>query len=99
MSVLLIVWLVADTTILSTQAVTILGVRSTFPCPICLILNNKLWDLSEVVYLRRTREGPLQVVYKAGAVATKKAAKQILGTQSIRNVPVGDVAIIGNCSF
>ena len=37
----------------STRATTTLGAWSKYPCPICLIPGDLLWDLSEVVYPRR----------------------------------------------
>lgn len=91
MLVFSIIWFYADAVVVSTRAATILGVRSMYPCPICLIPNDKLWDLSEVIYPRQTREGALRLILKADAAPSKKAAKKILNTQSIRNVPVCDV--------
>jgi len=75
---------------MSTRATMILGARSTYPCPICLVPNDKLWDLSVVIYPRRTREGALRLILRADEAPSKKAAKEILGAQSIRNVPVRD---------
>ena len=72
----------------STRAVTILGARSKYPCPVCLIPSDELWDLSGGTYPRRTRDGALQLISDASEAPTKKAAKEILATQSIRNVPV-----------
>ena len=82
--------------IASTRATTIQGVRSKYPCPICLVPNDRLWDLSEVIYPRRTRGGALRLVAKANAAQSKKAAKEILGGQSIRNVLVGYVVAVGS---
>ena len=65
-----------DVSIMSTRAVTILGVRSMYPCAICLIPNNKLWDLTEVIYPRRTRAGALQLTCRADATLSKKAVKK-----------------------
>ena len=79
-----------DVGVMSTRAATILGVRSMYPCAICLVPNDKLWDLTEVIYPRRTRAGALRLIHRADAAPSKKAAKKILGAQSIRNVPVGD---------
>ncbi|KAF9642410.1 hypothetical protein BDM02DRAFT_3193327, partial [Thelephora ganbajun] len=70
----------------ATRATTILGARSAYPCPICLVPSDKLWDLSEVIYLRRTRDGVLLLIIRADEAPSKKAAKEILNSQSIRNV-------------
>jgi hypothetical protein len=77
---------------ISTRATTILGVRSTYPCPICLIPSDKLWDLSEVIYPRRTRDGALRLIARANAAPSKKAKKGILSGQSIRSVAVSDTS-------
>jgi len=79
----------APTDVSSTRAVSILGVRSMYPCPICLVPSDKLWDLLGETHTRRTRDEAVQLIAKADAAPTKKAAKDILGAQSIRNVPVG----------
>ena len=76
--------------IVSTRATTILGARSAYPCPICLVPNSKLWDLSEVIYPRRTRDGALRLIAKADGAPSKKAAREFLSGQSIRSVAVGD---------
>ena len=74
----------------STRAVTIMGVRSKYTCPICLVPKDELCELPGEAHPRRTRNGALQLISHANAAPTKKAAKKFLGTQSIRNVPVGD---------
>lgn len=72
----------------STRATTILGARSMYPCPICLIPSDQLWDLSEVMYPRRTWAGVRRLILDANGASSKKAAKEILGLQSVRNVSV-----------
>jgi hypothetical protein len=71
-----------------TRATSILGANSTYTCPICLVPRGELWDLSQVIYPRRARDGALQLLANAHAAPSKKAAKEILATQSIRNVAV-----------
>lgn len=83
----------------STRVTTIQGVRSAYPCPICLVPKDKLWDLSEVIYPRRTRGGALRLLSRADKASSKKAAKEILGGQSIRSVSVGDIVIIRSHSI
>lgn len=77
----------------SARTTTILGVKSKFPCPICLVPNDVLWDLSEVVYLRRSRDGALRLIAKAEVAPSKEAKKKILREQSIHGVPVSDASV------
>ena len=51
-----------------------------------------LWDLSEVLYPRRTRDGALRLVATANGASSKRAAKDILSRQSIRDVLVSDIS-------
>jgi hypothetical protein len=44
------------------------------------------------MYPRRTRDGALALVATANSSKTKKAAKEVLGRQSIRNVSVSDTS-------
>ena len=64
-----------------------------YPCPICLVPSNFLWDLSQVAYPKRTRAGARRLIIEANAALSKKAAKEILNLQSIRNVPVRIVSL------
>jgi hypothetical protein len=77
---------------ISTQATTILGARSTYPCPICLIPGDKLWDLLEVIYLRQMRDGALWLIARVNVAPSKKAKKGILSGQSIRRVAISDTS-------
>ena len=62
-----------------------------YPCPICLVPSDRLWDLSEVIYPRRTRAGVRRLIMRANEAPSEKAAKKILDLQSVRNVPVSGV--------
>lgn len=73
---------------MSCRATSILGALSGYPCPICLVPSEMLRNLAEVSYPRRERDGALRLVAQAGQVSSKKAAKETLGKQSIRNVAV-----------
>ena len=77
----------------SVRATSILGAKLMYPCLICLVPRDLLWDLSEILYPRWTREGTLQLVKRANEASSKKEAKDILGSQSIRNVSVSQVSI------
>ena len=73
---------------ISARAALILGPQSGLVCPCCLVPKEFLWDLSEVIYPLRTRNGTLQLMQKADACNTKQKAYAVLLEQSIRNIPV-----------
>ena len=79
---------------LSTRATTTLGAQSKFPCPICLVPRDLLWDLTEVLYPRRTRGGARWLIIEANSTLSAKAAKKILDRQSIRSMPVSSVRLL-----
>ena len=72
----------------SARAALILGPKSQSVCLCCLVPKNFLWDLLEVIYPLRTRDGTLQLIQKAEACGTKQKAHAVLLEQSIRNIPV-----------
>ena len=73
---------------ISARAASILGANSEWVCPPCLVPKGFLWDLSEVIYPLRTRNGTLRLIEKANACDTKQKAHSVLLEQSIRNIPV-----------
>jgi len=73
---------------LRSRAASIFGSKSKWVCPICLIPKDLLWDLLEVIYPLRTRNGTLRLIQEANACHTKKEAHKVLLEQSIRNIPV-----------
>jgi hypothetical protein len=72
----------------SSKAASILGSKSGWTCPTCLVPHNLLWDLSDVIYPLRSRDGTLRLIEKAKDCTTKAGAYEVLLTQSIRNIPV-----------
>ena len=78
----------------SAWATSIQGVRLMYPCLICLVLNDRLWDLSNIIYPRQTRDGALWLVAKANNAPSKKVAKAILGGQSIRAIFVSCMEVL-----
>jgi len=72
----------------SARAALILGPKSEWVCPSCLVPKGFLWDLSDVIYPLRTRNGTLRLIEKADACDTKHKAYNVLLEQSIRNIPV-----------
>ena len=72
----------------SERAASILGPNSKWVCPACLVPKGFLWDLSDVIYPLRTRNGTLRLIQKADACVTKGQAYSVLLEQSIRNIPV-----------
>jgi hypothetical protein len=73
---------------ISTRAASILGSKSGWVCPSCLVPNDLLWDLLDVIYPLRTRDGTLRLIEKAESCSTKAKAREFLLNQSIRNIPV-----------
>ena len=73
---------------LSTRATTTLGARSKYPCPVCLVPSGRLWELSGIVYPRRTRGGVKRLIVKANLAPSAKAEKKLLNRQSVCNIPV-----------
>ena len=72
----------------SSRAASILGSKSGWVCPTCLVPRDFLWDLSEVIYPLRTWDGTLRLIEKAEDCSTKARAYEVLLNQSIRNIPV-----------
>ena len=73
---------------ISSKAASILGSNSGWVCPSYLVPDDSLWDLSDVIYPLRTRDGTLRLIGDSESCSTKKEAHDILLTQSIRNIPV-----------
>ena len=73
---------------ISARAASILGPNSEWVCPSCLVPKGFLWDLSDVIYPLRTRNGTLRLIQEADACDTKWKAYTVLLEQSIRNIPV-----------
>ena len=73
---------------ISSKAASILGANSGWVCPPCLVPDDGLWDLSDVIYPLRTRDGTLQLIAESESCSTKTRAHEVLLTQSIRNIPV-----------
>lgn len=73
---------------LSARAALILGPNSEFVCTCCLVPKDFLWDLLEVIYPLRSRDGILRLIQDADACQTKKEARAVLLEQSVRNIPV-----------
>lgn len=69
------------------RAVAIRGVKSSYPCPICLVHKNELWDLSRT-WEPRTQEDSAQVIHAAQTLPTKKAKDDMLLTRSLRAIQV-----------
>ena len=72
----------------SSRAASILGSQSGWVCPTCLVPHDFLWDLSDVIYPLRTRDGTLRLIEEAEGCSTKAGAYKVLLAQSIRNIPV-----------
>ena len=66
----------------------ILGVKSEFKCPICLVPADALWDLCGGPYPERTRNKTLTLIAHANEQTTMTATRKTLVTQSIRGIPV-----------
>lgn len=49
---------------------------------------DSLWDLSDVIYPLRTRDGTLWLIRESESCSTKAKAYDVLLNQSIRNIPV-----------
>ena len=77
---------------ISSRAASILGSKSGWVCPTCLVPHDSLWDLSDVIYPLRTRDGTLRLIEEAEGHSTKARAYEVLLTQSIRNIPVFNCA-------
>lgn len=69
------------------RAASILGAKSGFPCPICLVPK---FDLSNLAarYPPRTKQGTMGLLREAKAAQTKSARHEILLRQSIRYMTV-----------
>ena len=61
----------------------ILGTKSLYPCPICLVPKDKQPYLGHT-WPARTKEGTDALVTQAAKQKTKEACKNILATQSLR---------------
>ncbi|KAL1700589.1 hypothetical protein EV121DRAFT_295055 [Schizophyllum commune] len=72
----------------------ILGPQSFFPCPMCLIHADELWDLS-VQWPKRTVEGTKKLLRKAERCETKQGRKEILSRQSLRLLPNTFIEVFG----
>ncbi|KAL1669102.1 hypothetical protein GGF50DRAFT_85638 [Schizophyllum commune] len=59
------------------------GPQSYFPCPMCLVHTDELWDLS-VSWPKRTVEGSSALIRKANRRTTKVEQRDILSRQSLR---------------
>jgi len=83
-------WLHGDLLLIyiSARAASILGSKSGWVCPSCLVPSDFLWDLVDVIYPLQTRDGTLQLIEKAEGCSTKAKAREFLLNQSIRNIPV-----------
>lgn len=77
-----------------TKAVGILGVKSRFPCPICLVPNSETWDLSRV-WDPRSQVATIELMKTAGQQTTKKATSEKLLEQSIRIIQVSYPLLYG----
>lgn len=77
----------------STRLALILGARSEFKCPICLVPASQLWDLSDTTYPERSRNKTLTLIESANEQESATAKRKQLITQSIRGVPVS-IAVI-----
>lgn len=75
-------------TFISSKAASILGSKSGWVCPSCLVPGDTLWDLSDVIYPLRTRDGTLRLIGESECCSTKTKARDVLLEQSIRNIPV-----------
>ena len=73
---------------ISARAALILGPNSELVCPCCLVPKEFLWDLLEVIYPLRSRDGTLRLIQGADVCKTKKEARAVLLEQSVRNIPV-----------
>ena len=73
---------------ISTKGASILGSKSGWVCPPCLVPKNLLWDLSDVIYPLQTWDGTLRLIAESESCHTKAKASEVLLTQSIRNIPV-----------
>ena len=56
----------------SSRAASILGSQSGWVCPTCLVPHDLLWDLSDVIYPLRTRDGTLRLIEEAEGCSTKQ---------------------------
>ena len=65
----------------------ILGARSGYPCPICLVPKEEQFNLGSS-WPARTKEATDALVAESSRQATKKSRKALLDTQSLRWLPV-----------
>lgn len=63
----------------------ILGSRSSYPCPTCLVPKDKLSDLG-CTWPARTKEGTNTLLTQASRQKTKQARKNTLASQSLRYI-------------
>jgi hypothetical protein len=63
----------------------ILGSKSLYPCPICLVPKNKQSELGHT-WPARTKESTDALVTKASLQQTKTARKNTLASQSLRYI-------------
>jgi hypothetical protein len=65
----------------------ILGSKSTFACPICLVPHDELANLGGT-WPKRTKSGTFELLTRASEKKTKDARKRILKKQSLRFLTV-----------
>ena len=63
----------------------ILGSKSSYPCPICLVPKDKQSDLGRT-WPARTKEGTDALITQASWQKTKEARKNTLASQSLRYI-------------
>ena len=65
------------------------GTNSKFPCPVCLVPNEKLRD--GVVYAARTSESMRRVYHEAEGMRTAEERKAHLKQHGLRNIKVPQI--------
>lgn len=71
------------------------GVMGKFPCPICLVPQDELFDLLKTWPLR-TLHGAIHLLRKARKKPTKAKREQKLKSQSLRDVDVSHLLILNH---
>jgi hypothetical protein len=69
------------------------GVMSLWPCPICLIPRDELWDTSKQ-YTRRISDTSRDIVLAAQEMDTHEEQEELLKQHGLRNVTVSFVSTI-----
>ncbi|KAL1662130.1 hypothetical protein GGF50DRAFT_117329 [Schizophyllum commune] len=67
------------------RAAGIKGPKGHYPCPICLVPKDALWNICER-HTRRTTGATLALLKEANTVKTKREKKEILNRQSLRPI-------------